>query len=92
MDDDGQTSRVAKTREAVVKRKGWGASAIGVRGFLLVKARSSRFGPSFFYHLHEKYEIKHAMADIVASADDCPESNLNEMTMSGEKREKRKNQ
>ena len=71
----------------MVKRKSEGASAIGVRGFLLVKARSLRFGPSLFYHLHEKYEIEHAMADIVANADYCPESDLNEMTVEWEKGE-----
>jgi len=69
----------------VVKRKSEGASAIGVRGFLLVKARSSRFGPSLFYHLHEKYEIEHAMRDAVATDDERPDSDLNEMTMDWEK-------
>ena len=50
-----------------------------------MKARSCCFGPSLFYHLHEKYEIEHAMADIVANADDCQESDLNKMTMEWEK-------
>lgn len=85
-DRDGQTSRVANTREAVVKEKGWGASAGGVRGFLLVKARSWCFGPSLLYHLHNKYEAEQVMADAAAAnADDCPESDLNEMTVEWEK-------
>jgi len=50
-----------------------------------VKARSSCFGPSLFYHLHDKYEIEHAMADIVANEDERPESDLNGMTMEWEK-------
>ena len=74
----------------MVKGKSEGASAIGVRGFLLVKARSLRFGPSLFYHLHEIYGIEHAMAGIVANADDCPESDLNEMTGEWEKGERGK--
>ena len=50
-----------------------------------MKARSSRFGPSLFYHLHEKYEIEHEMANTIANADDCQESDRNEMTMEWEK-------
>ena len=66
-----------------------GASA-GVRGSFFGRPGVTASGLHYFYHLHEKYESEHAMADAVVNEDDCPESDLNEMTVEWEKENREK--
>jgi hypothetical protein len=90
---DNQTPGMANTREAVVKGKGWGGFRDWCSRFLLWKARSShlRAFTSFFYHLHDKNESEHGMADAIANPDARPQSGGKESWV-GQKRRTGNNQ